>query len=115
MNIVYVFGNGFDINMGLKTSYKDFINKYLRSINNNDDHIVNKINIKTDLEKWSDVEIELGKLTKLFYEKGYSSDDFAYFYTDISNSLCDLAEEQRRINISSINKDMCSSFFNCHL
>ena len=29
MNITYIIGNGFDINIGLKTSYESFINYYL--------------------------------------------------------------------------------------
>ena len=28
MNILYLFGNGFDLNLGLKTSYTDFYNYY---------------------------------------------------------------------------------------
>lgn len=29
MNVTFLIGNGFDINLGLKTSYKDFYEQYI--------------------------------------------------------------------------------------
>ena len=29
MNVTYIIGNGFDLNLGLKTSYKDFYACYI--------------------------------------------------------------------------------------
>ena len=36
MNITYIIGNGFDINLGLKTSYRDFYEYILAQENNTD-------------------------------------------------------------------------------
>lgn len=58
MNITFLLGNGFDINFGLKTSYKSFYNYLKKS------KIRNKLieNILSDLEceLWSDLELGLG-------------------------------------------------------
>jgi len=64
MNIVHFVGNGFDINLGLKTSFLDFLRYYRRLssyapvIYNFKQHLTNE-----KLENWSNLEIELGKYT----------------------------------------------------
>ena len=48
MNITFMIGNGFDLNIGLKTRYKDFILEYL------------KIDTKDDmLKKFKKILIEM--------------------------------------------------------
>lgn len=58
MNITFLLGNGFDMNFGLRTSYKSFYNYLEKS------KIRNKLinNILSDLkcELWSDLELGLG-------------------------------------------------------
>lgn len=71
MDIVYLIGNGFDLKLGLNTSYKDFYKWYEDSSNEIQkppvlkfiDHI--RINEKVDKD-WSDMELALGKYTKEF-------------------------------------------------
>ena len=36
MKIVYLIGNGFDLNLGLKTSYRDFYKKYIKQKSNSE-------------------------------------------------------------------------------
>ncbi|WP_299232328.1 AbiH family protein [uncultured Bacteroides sp.] len=75
-----IIGNGFDLELGLKTSYKDFINsktyeKYSESISNHPSYKKNyNIDFDTDIpifdylksvlhiQKWIDLEMEIGKL-----------------------------------------------------
>ena len=72
MNILYIVGNGLDIQYGLKTKYSDFYKYQLpiykeKKKNNNYSNIIYD-NILTNQEtkwtNWSDLELALGKLTK---------------------------------------------------
>lgn len=65
MNILYLIGNGFDINLGLKTGYSDFYDYYLSQGTKSE--VVAKL--KTHLEKeryttWADLELGMGEYTK---------------------------------------------------
>ena len=65
MNILYLIGNGFDINLGLKTGYSDFYDYYLSQETKSE--VVAKL--KTHLEKeryttWADLELGMGEYTK---------------------------------------------------
>lgn len=63
MNIIFLIGNGFDLNIGLNTSYKDFLNYYLTQ-NNNSVTINNlKNNIRNEIDNWSNFEQVLGNYT----------------------------------------------------
>lgn len=71
MNIVYLIGNGFDIKLGLKTSYKDFYEWYESlSQDMQDPRILSFIKHSREKEKvdkdWSDMELALGKYTAEF-------------------------------------------------
>ena len=56
MRILFLVGNGFDCNLGLKTTYKDFYPYYIKRFP--DDRLAKTI--KDDYEKWSDLELGLG-------------------------------------------------------
>ncbi|MGN0595206.1 MAG: AbiH family protein [Hominimerdicola sp.] len=60
MNITFFIGNGFDLNLGLKTKYKDFYNYYQEQESNS----MILQSIKNDYELWSDLELGLGKFTQ---------------------------------------------------
>ena len=66
MNIVYLVGNGFDLNLGMETEYKHFFKYYLSNIGSNDSPHIKKFKdtLKKDKEKWSYLEEELGKYSK---------------------------------------------------
>ena len=83
MNVTYIIGNGFDLNLGLKTSYKDFYAYYIEQypsihdedkVKGNEKEIVklkksiqNSINGKnTDKANWADLELALGQYTSVF-------------------------------------------------
>ena len=64
MKLLYIIGNGFDIALGMKTSYIDFYQYYLSQPSKDTD----LINLKKDIEKhqyetWADLEMGLGKYT----------------------------------------------------
>ena len=61
---MYLIGNGFDLNLGLRSSYKDFYDYYKSQ--ENDSSVIKgfKSNISNILDKWSDLELALGEYTK---------------------------------------------------
>lgn len=64
MNITFLIGNGFDINLGLKTSYKDFYPYYIKKY---PDEMISKIislNHDNDFNNWADLELGLGNMLK---------------------------------------------------
>lgn len=72
MNILYIVGNGLDIQYGLKTKYSDFY-EYQIPIYTERKNTENYFNIiydnilmdeNTNWENWSDLELALGELTK---------------------------------------------------
>lgn len=63
LNVTLFIGNGFDLGLGLKTGYKDFLLRYLNrklKINNVVDKFVSKI--RQDKESWGDAELAFGQL-----------------------------------------------------
>lgn len=67
MNIVYLIGNGFDRNLGLKTSYQDFYQYYQQQPSSTEDILKIKQLMKNEpSEFWSDLELALGRITTEF-------------------------------------------------
>ena len=64
MNITFFIGNGFDINLGLRTRYKDFYPKYMDEY---PEDILTKEIEKNDKD-WSDLELALGQFLKDSFE-----------------------------------------------
>ncbi len=69
MNIVYLIGNGFDLNLGLKTSYSKFYEWYINFYDDRKGNVVSFINWvekeKCHNDLWSCMELALGKYTSL--------------------------------------------------
>lgn len=99
MNITFMIGNGFDINLGLKTSYHSFLQHYRHPASTDTAAILRfKEMIDRNLDKWSDVELALGACTQHFTgERG--SDEFFECYDDIFDSLARyLSQAEQRLN-----------------
>lgn len=60
MNITFMIGNGFDLNLKLNTRYSHFYTYYIKS----DPKDLLSKSIREDFEKWSDLEIGLGEFLK---------------------------------------------------
>ena len=90
MNILYIIGNGFDLNLGMRTRYSDFY-KYYKSIKSPSTLIdVLKENISNDIENWSDLELELGRYTKNLN----SIKEFEEVYEDIGDNLGEYLKQE---------------------
>lgn len=109
MNITFLIGNGFDINLGLKTQYKDFYPYYLEKNQENDDLILNAIR-NNSYELWADLETALGNMLSEI-----SEDQIDHFLDDkerIEGFLLDyLTLQNKRFRISdssSLNKELAN-------
>ena len=98
MNLLFLIGNGFDINLGLKTGYPDFY-RYYKTIDSQDPDI---LAMKESIEKdscWSDLEHGLG----VYSEEMRSKDVFLKCVADIKEALTQYLISQREsatINLS---------------
>ena len=98
MNVTFIIGNGFDLNIGLKTSYKHFIDFYMDpEVNktNEDNELINSFKelIKQNKGNWSDVELELGKVTSEFSKMlGDCGKKYQECYLDILDVLAEYLE-----------------------
>ena len=93
MNITFMLGNGFDINMGLKTSYPDFLRHYLAQPKKNDVLERFRQSINAELPNWTDVEIAIGRCTRDFFGDT-ASEDFMACYDDLYDSLASYLSHQ---------------------
>lgn len=87
MKILYLIGNGFDLNLDLKTSYNDFYKKYIKTKSKNE-IIANfkkelKTSLKSKVHKWADFEYEFGKYSKSFKNES----EYLNLYDDIVDAL----------------------------
>ncbi len=103
MNIVYLLGNGFDINIGMATRYSDFYEAYNSIATDNETikklkgSIQNYISKKQTNEKltdkeinWSDLELALGKYCKEFT----TNEEFEEAYNDLVDNLGEYLENE---------------------
>lgn len=95
MNITYLIGNGFDVNIGLNSRYADFYRYYVKHQPENEADVVKRFKegintyIKNETQKddldtidWRDLEVALGQFTeKMTIEEGEP------LYLDINDNL----------------------------
>ena len=102
MKILYIIGNGFDLNLGLKTSYKDFYD-YYKPVETTKNSIKKlKSSISNNYKNWSDLELALGQYT----EELKTVDDFDEVFEDIGEKLAEyLIKEESKFDVTKINKE----------
>lgn len=83
MNITFLIGNGFDLNLGLPTGYTDFI-KYHREQGLTD---MISMAIRDDYQTWSNVESALGEFTANVSQENL--EEFAESKCTLDESLSD--------------------------
>lgn len=103
MNITFLIGNGFDVNLGLKTRYTDFYPYYLGK--KHGDLLFNAI--ADNYENWADLEVFLGQFLNQI-----TPDDIDAFLDSKGVLENDLAEylkaEEQCVSISE--KATCTDF-----
>lgn len=115
MIITFLIGNGFDVNLGLKTRYCDFYKYYVNTDSSNKplaierfkreiDNFIKKERNKTDNDfiDWRDLEIALGKWTA-----NLSAEDVQPLYFDIVDNLKEyLRKEYRFFDAEAFDSDL---------
>lgn len=69
MDITLIVGNGFDLALGLKTSYRDFYDWFLRKTGENPYIKVMQNTIEWGRDEWSDFEEKMGEFCECFTKK----------------------------------------------
>lgn len=96
MQITYLVGNGFDLSLGIQTSYSAFYKYYLQQGNNKEHIKALKENIKKDIEdkkeNWSDFETGMGNYTKNFTIE--TVNDFFECYDDAQSNMINYLKSQ---------------------
>ncbi len=103
MNILYVLGNGFDLNLGLKTSYEDFFEYYKNQPSENTAILNLKENIKGKKKDWSDLELTLGS----YFKELSTEEEFDFIFDDIKFHLSRyLYDQESKFNIDKIDQSI---------
>lgn len=103
MRVLYLIGNGFDLNLSLRTRYSQFYESYLKEESKSEDITKFKQYLsdqkERNIELWSDLELVLGESTKLYDDK----DAFIAVYGDINESLRKYITDQNNRLINDAN------------
>lgn len=110
MNILYLIGNGFDLNLGLNTKLSHVIENIIGEETDNSEIIKLKEKLTKYKELWwSDFEFQLGQDTKEFNPKTLDTYDnqYNYFVKKIKNIF---EEQENKINYQSKSSFIANSF-----
>lgn len=112
MNVTFLIGNGFDLNIGLATTYSAFLKEYTKPSDEDNDLLKYfKHNILKDAEMWSNAELAFGAATAQFLEDGYSADDFCVCHEDFCVELAKyLLGQEQRLNYTALADVIASGF-----
>jgi hypothetical protein len=89
MNILFFIGNGFDINLGMETRYRDFYKYYVSQLSSSGLIQNLKDEIANNIENWSDLELAIGKHTSNLE----TTEEFTEVFEDIEDKLADYLRE----------------------
>lgn len=94
MQITFLVGNGFDLNVGMKTGYRDFYDFYCKQCP--DDLLAKAIagDKSKDLKYWSDLESALGKYTGKISPENIGK--FRDSETNLESKLVEYLDEQMK-------------------
>lgn len=86
MDVTYLIGNGFDLGIGLKTRFEDFLKYYLKVESKDEDIIDFKETIKREtIDLWADFEVRFGKYSIHFNKDNFSQ--FIKIYEDVLKEM----------------------------
>lgn len=110
--VVMIIGNGFDLNLGLETSYNSFINsKEFKELTDKGSKLANYLLNKSELKHWIDIENELKEYSNIVF-KDPNREPFKQDYVDLCNNLCLYLNQ---IDYSIINKESKAYPLFCNL
>ena len=133
MNITYLIGNGFDVNLGLKTRYTDFYGRYFEENQYTDNDCIKGFidKIKSDYENWSDFEAAFAEQFEgTQIEAGQILSNFCDLFTEYLMEECEkcdysssekITEELRKFLVDPFpfleekDSQTLKSFYNAHI
>ena len=103
MNYLFIIGNGLDISCGLKTSYQDFFEYYLRvkSVDVDIDRMKSDIQHHR-YENWSDLEMGLGNYSNNCKDKGIFSKCLNNIKLELSEYLRNEGKKISELKLKSV-------------
>jgi len=110
MNIVYLIGNGFDLNLDLKTSYNHFYDYYISLPTENDSKVISdfKKELWSESDKWSYLEYQLGK-----YLKKLNADEAVLLHDHLIEQLSKyIASEEEKYSFDDKQKNIFREHLN---
>ncbi len=112
MNITFLIGNGFDLNLGLNTTYSDFLKKY-QPVTDDDSDLIKyfKTKVLKDLKLWANAEEAFGIATQQFEADGYDAEAYCTCHEHFCTSLADyLLTQEQRLNYTALNELLVKGF-----
>ena len=104
MNITFLIGNGFDLNLGLKTRYTDFYD-YYQSHASKDSVILQLMRDDNYKENWADLEWTLGQKLNEISEEDVNS--FMDAHAELDFLLLEyLEKEQKKYNVEKLKEEI---------
>ncbi|MBU3013426.1 bacteriophage abortive infection AbiH family protein [Poseidonibacter lekithochrous] len=99
---ILIIGNGFDLNLGLKTSYKDFIqSEHFKDLVAKRNNMAEYFNEKNELNNWVDIENELNNYSIKVKNKNLDIEDN---FNEIRLSLMNYLKEAQEKDINQDSK-----------
>lgn len=114
-HVTFLIGNGFDLNVGLKTRYTDFY-KFYTNENANDSNIIQRFKkeiLRSEAhgwKNWMDFEVGMGQQSKHFIGET-PVEDFIECFNDFA--ICFnkyLIDECEKINWDAVDETFCRNF-----
>lgn len=115
MNVTILVGNGFDLNLNLKTQYMDFIKEYCESTEDDNSVIERfKKDIEKDCRTWANAELAFGRYTSNFKECEKGAEEFCDCHDDFCEKLAIYLQKQESLlNLKYEAKDIAKIFGEC--
>lgn len=119
MRITWIIGNGFDVNLGLKTGYTDFLNRVYLPGGRSDSPLTNVLVEKLasaerggldTVDLWADLELLLGQATEF-----YGDDELGEFhetFEEMERLLADYVHQQEERLPETLPADCVKEFKN---
>lgn len=92
MQLTFLIGNGFDLNLGLNTRYHQFYEYYIKQESKNETIRHFKKNLSEHIEDWADLEVVLGDYAEHFSLE--QANDYIELLDDIQDLLANYIDDQ---------------------
>ncbi len=99
--ITFIIGNGFDLNLGMKTRYIDVYDSYIKSPSKSKVIENFKAKIDENYENWSDFEMGMAEFAHEFA----TEDEFVACVRDFKQHMVECLRRQQNIFLDKVNKN----------